>query len=165
MGETRVTGTGVPKMKLLAEQLREADPALKRELRRRLRDAARPATHAAMRSILDMPSHHGGTLREEVSRTIIQTTSLTKNGIRVQISSLPQRMPRGKETLPKHLDSGRGWKHPVFATRIRRLKHQDRWVRQFGKPGWFEAPITSHAGEFRDAAQKAIDHVRRQLEG
>jgi hypothetical protein len=184
MAEAQVTGSGVLDMKLLAARLKEADPALKRELRRNFRAAAEPVLGDVEQSILLMPSHHDGTLRRQVARTVAVGTSFTAAGVRVQIDSNGAKMPPGKGTLPHHLDSGEGWNHPVYArgprftlrsSRARRYRWMAAgkrplvkqgawtWVHQEGKPGWFERPIADNAREFRDAALKAIDAVQREL--
>ena len=180
MAEAIVTGPGVPAMKLLAERLKEADPVLKRELRRNFRDAAEPVAGDVQQSILLMPSKHGGTLRREVAKTVTVRTSFASSGVRVAIESLGQRMPPGKQTLPHHLDSPKGWHHPVYGRReaemavisARKAFGKGRgqghgrgwtWVHQTGKPGWFEKPVIDNARQFRDAALKAIDAVEREL--
>ena len=178
MAEAKVTGPGVPAMKLLAERLKEADPVLKRELRRNFKDAAEPVAGDVQQSILLMPSKHGGTLRREVAKTVTVRTSFATSGVRVAIESLGQRMPPGKQTLPHHLDSPKGWNHPVYgrkeaekiALAARRTLGKGgghgrgwTWVRQYGKPGWFEKPVIDNARQFRDAALKAIDAVEREL--
>lgn len=178
MAEAEVTGSGVLDMKLLAAKLKEADPVLKRELRRNFRDAAEPVLGDVEQSILLMPSHHGGTLRREVAKTVVLRTSFSANGVRVNIDSVGSRMPPGKETLPQHLDSEKGWNHPVYgraeaeAESVALQKIHGKgfghgrawtWRKQFGKPGWFERPITDNARAFRSAALKAIDAVERKL--
>lgn len=154
MAEARVTGG--EQLKLLAAQLKEADPALKRELRRNFKDAAEPVIGDVQQSILLMPSHHDGTLRAGIARTVTVSTSLTGDGVAVRVSSLGSRMPPGKESLPFHADSAKGWHHPVFG-------HEDRWVRQYGKPEWFERPVADNAREFQAAAQRSVDEVQRKL--
>jgi hypothetical protein len=156
MAEAEVTGSGVLDMKLLAARLKEADPALKRELRKNLRDAAGPVAGDVQRSILAMPSHHDGSLRGEVAATVGVSTSLTGDGIAVRVTSLGTRMPPGKGSLPFHLDDARGWDHPVFG-------HRDRWVHQDGKPEWFERPVADRARDFQAAAQQALDETQRKL--
>jgi hypothetical protein len=162
MADAEVTGSGVTGMKLLAARLKEADPVLKRELRKKFRDAAEPVAGDVEQSILLMPSHHGGTLRREVARTVVVRTSFSSAGVRVQIDSLGSKMPAGKGTLPHHLDSDKGWNHPVWGHGPR-----SRWGwtrrRQLGKPGWFERPIADNAREFRDAALKAIAETEKHL--
>lgn len=162
MADAKVTGSGVDEMKLLAARLKEADPKLKRELRRNFKDAAEPVIGDVEQSILLMPSHHDGTLRREVARSVVARTSFSSAGVRVQIDSLGSRMPEGKGTLPRHLDSDEGWKHPVWGHGPRSGWH---WTkrRQIGKPGWFERPIADNARRFRDAALKAVEAVEREL--
>jgi hypothetical protein len=162
MADAEVTGSGVLDMKLLAAKLKEADPALKRELRKKFRDAAEPVAGDVEQSILLMPSHHGGTLRREVARTVVVRTSFSSAGVRVQIDSLGSKMPEGKGTLPHHLDSGKGWNHPVYGRGPRSRWH---WTkrRQLGKPGWFEKPVIDNAREFRNAALAAIAETEKHL--
>jgi hypothetical protein len=156
MSEAKVTGPGVLDMKMLAAKLKDADPKLRQELRRQFKDAAEPVIGDVEQSILLMPSHHDGTLRREVAKTVVVRTSFASSGVRVQIDSLGQRLPAGKGSLPFHADSAKGWRHPVFG-------HEDRWVRQYGKPEWFERPIADNARGFRAAAQRAIDETGRHL--
>ena len=149
-------------MKLLAARLRDADPVLKRELRRNFRDAAESVIGDVEQSILLMPSHHDGTLRRETARTVVLRTSFSASGVRVNIDSLGSRMPPGKGTLPHHLDSAKGWNHPVWA-RGPRARWNWTKTRQHGKPQWFERPIADNARQFRDAALKAIAETEKHL--
>ena len=164
MAEAEVTGSGVLDMKLLAAKLKDADPVLKRELRRNFKAAAEPVIGDVEQSILLMPSHHDGTLRRQVAKTVTAGTSFTTAGVRVQIDSNGAKMPAGKGTLPHHLDSAKGWGHPVWGHGPRSRWH---WTkrRQFGKPAWFEKPIADNAREFRAAAQRAIDETEKHLGG
>jgi hypothetical protein len=162
MAEAQVTGSGVDEMKLLAARLKDADPVLKRELRRNFKDAADPVVRDVKQSILAMPSRHPGTLRKEVAGTVVVRTSFSANGVRVNIDSLGQRMPAGKETLPRHLDSAKGFNHPVWGHGPRGKWHWTR-RRQHGKAGWFENPVIEDAREFRGAALAAIAEVERKL--
>lgn len=162
MAEAQVTGSGVLDMKLLAARLKEADPKLKRELRKNFRAAAEPVAGDVEQSILLMPSHHDGTLRREVAKTVTVKTSFSASGVRVSIESDGRKMPQGKQTLPHHLDSAKGFNHPVYGHGPRSRWHWSR-RRQLGKPGWFERPITEGAREFRDAALAAIAETEKHL--
>ncbi len=162
MGETRVTGTGPAEMKALAARLREADPALKRALRRNMRDIAAPTVARVQASILSMPSHHAGQFRAHIAATVTSSVGITRNGVQISILSRGAKMGpgQGEDTLPKHVDSRRGWAHPVFARRGR----ERVWVRQMGKPGWFEDPIGRSGPAVQRACQQAMDEVKRKLE-
>jgi len=153
-----ITGGGPAEMKQLAARLHEADPALKRELRRNLRAAAGPVVAAVQESILSMPSHHDGSLRAEVARTVSSSVGLTRNGARLEIVSSGRKMPAGEDRLPGFLDSVKGWNRPVFGNR-------DVWRRQHGKPAWFERPVTGKAPALRRTAQDAMDETKRKLGG
>jgi len=153
---TTVTGSGVVDMKLLAVKMRTADPRLKKALRKKLTDAARPVARRVQDSILSMPAHDEAGLRAETAATVKVTSRISRSGISVSIVSYGGKMPAGKESLPKHLDSSRGWGHPVWG-------HRDRWVRQRGKPQWFETPPTLNRNEFRSACEAAMNETARQL--
>lgn len=153
---TRVTGTGPAEMKLLAARLKTADPALKRELRRNMRTIIAPTVARVRESILSMPSHHHGTLRAEIARTVSASTGITRTGVRLDILSSGRKMAAEKDRLPGFTDSARGWKHPVFGNR-------NVWVRERGKPGWFELTIMRSAPYAERAVQHAMDTTARKL--
>lgn len=153
---TRVTGTGPAEMKLLAARLKTADPALKRDLRRNMRQIAAPTVARVRESILSMPSHHDGTLRGEIARTVSSSVGITKTGVRLDILSSGRKMPAGKDRLPGFTDSARGWNHPVFGNR-------NVWRRQHGKPGWFELTIMRSARDAERAVQRAMGATARKL--
>jgi hypothetical protein len=186
----QVKGSGITDMRELAVKLRAADPALKRDLQRQFRAQARPVVAAVKRSILEMPAEHGGSkpgtvpLRAAVARTVGSSARVRKDGIEIAITSRGSRMPAGEESMPKHLDSPRGFAHPVYArgarfslrpSRARKyrsypasarpLVHQGRWtwVRQVGKPHWFEDPVTGARDQWRRAALAAMEETSRRL--
>lgn len=161
---TRVTGTGVAGMRELAVKLRDADPKLRRALLRRFREVAAPVVQATQRSILDMPSVHGSKpgvvpLREAVARTVTSSVGLTRSGARLDIVSSGRKMPEGEDRMPKHLDSARGWGHPVFQRRGRPAV----WVHQFGKPQWFEDPPAHSGRVVQGACSRAMNDVARDF--
>src|SRR5215471_18838890 len=55
---TEVRGPGVPELRLLSAKLKTADPKLKRELRRALKDQAAPVVRKVQESALTMPAFH-----------------------------------------------------------------------------------------------------------
>jgi hypothetical protein len=159
----RVTGTGVTGMEVLAVKLKAADPKLRRALYKRLRDESRPTADAVRRSALAMPAgKYERGLRAEVAATITTSTSVTKTGARVTINSLGRRMPEGKQNLPVHMDRKRGWGHPVYADR-KKPRGRWTWVHQTARPGWFEDPVIDRAPQLRNACQKAVDDIAREL--
>lgn len=163
---TTVTGRGPEQMALLAARIRQADPVLQRQLRARMKDAAGPVVDAVKASILAMPSHHAGHLRDDVAKTVTARVSFLKTGVRLDITSNGARMPQGQGNMPALIDSATGWGHPVFLRHrtLRQRKHWT-WVRQRGKPGWFEQPISDKAPDLRAAVEAAMDATARQAGG
>jgi hypothetical protein len=72
-------------------------------------------------------------------------------------------MPPGKGNLPHLANEASGWGHPVFG-RSGVARGDWTWVREWGKPHWFEEPITRSAGDVKRAAQQAIDDVKKMLD-
>lgn len=94
----------------------------------------------------------GGSLREAAARTV--KLQITTRGIRIISNS--KDMPEKQRTLPKRLDSAKGWRHPVFGNR-------EVWVTEKGRP-WFGDTIQKYAPDFRASISKAMDGVRDQIE-
>jgi hypothetical protein len=193
MTSARITGNGPEELKILAAKLKGADPLLRRELRKALREAAEPAAVAARRSILSMrakdfpevPGHYQGQLRTEVAASILVRPVIGRSAIRVQVVAEPKKMPPGKQGLPALLEAP-SFKHPVFArgerftkgpSRARRYRHlpvRERplvyrgawpWVRQVGKPFWFSDAITRAAPEAQRNVREAMDATAQYLTG
>jgi hypothetical protein len=171
---TTVTGTGPLEMKLLAAKLHGADAELKKQLRRQFRQAAAPVVAAVKASILSAPSHHDGTLRKEIARTVSARSSIRQTGVALDIVSAGSRMPAGKTNLAGAADQARGWRHPVFGTEAQLQAHLDTggrarhgagwtWVSQTLKPGWFEDPVIAQGHNLRRAAEQAMNDTARKL--
>lgn len=80
---------------------------------------------------------------------------ITAKGVRFVVNSA--RMPADQRTLPRHLDSPKGWRHPVFGDR-------ETWVHQRGKP-YFAVTIKKRAPKFRQAILEAMDEIGKDIEG
>jgi hypothetical protein len=168
---TRVTGPGPAQMKLLAVKLHQADPELRRELRRQFRAIAAPTVADVRASILSMPSHHDGTLRGEIARTVSASVGATRSGVRLDIVSSGRKMPPGKGELPRDTNAAK-WNHPVFARPMGEIiahmagKGHGRgwvWVKQVGKPHWFETAVSKNAPRARAAVLDAMNSTARRL--
>ena len=160
----QVKGDGVVRLKVLAGKLKEADPKLRRELRRKMSAEAGPLVRKVQRSVLDMRSAHSGdhSFREQLAGTVHAQVRSTRAGVQVEIISSGDRMPPGMGKLPEYTDRARGWGHPVYDGPPR-PRADWNWVRQVGKPGWFERPVAASHSDFKRAAQDAIDEVDRFL--
>lgn len=76
-----------------------------------------------------------------------------KLGARITVDT--SKFPASQKSLPRHLDSPKGWRHPVFANRA-------KWVAQKGEP-YFTWPIKRHAGTIRRDVSAAVNAVMRTL--
>lgn len=94
----------------------------------------------------------GAGLRE----TIAAATRLQQTAKGIRIITQSDRLPQDQRSLPRHLDSDKGWRHPVFGNR-------DNWVRQRGGP-WFADTIKKKAPEFRQSIVEAMDETVRNIE-
>lgn len=94
-------------------------------------------------------------LRAQVARGIKSKVSYSgrKLGARITVDTV--QFPPSQRNLPKHLDSPRGWRHPVWGNR-------QNWVGQKGEP-YFSVPIERHIKDVRAAIVRAVDNVLRRL--
>jgi hypothetical protein len=153
-----IRGDGPAKMRELAAKLKTADPVLKRELRRALKDAAGGAADAARASILAMPGEKVGIppLRAAVANSVVVRTSLTGT-VQVSIVAEPNRMPTGEGNMPKRLNQ-ETFSHPVYGNR-------KVWVTQRGKSGWFDDSITKAGPEAQAKIGDAMDTTANYIAG
>jgi hypothetical protein len=183
MGNVRVSlaAQNVGQYRELARKLRDAGRKdLRSALRKRISEAGKPVVEDVRAAVRDLrvTSHGGGTAqrrRYNVSRakttkaadraqrraaglrqTIASATRLqqTTKGIRIVINS--QRLPEDQRSLPRRLDSDKGWRHPVFGNR-------SNWVSQKGGP-YFATTIKKRAPAFRQAIVDAMDEITAELE-
>lgn len=142
--EARIAAQPKPKKKRKGLFRRKARQPETQTRKRRQATVGELAQRAARRP-------HG--LRESVARaTKLQTTV---KGVRFVINA--SQLPESQRSLPRHLDSPKGWRHPVFG-------NTDNWVHQEGRP-YFAATISRRAPAFRRAALDAIDETNRKIEG
>ena len=186
-----MTGPGIVDMKALGVRLKDADPLLKRNLRKRLKAQAGPTVRDVQDAIRTMPvlgsrDDKPPSVREEIAKTVSASVGIGRRGVTLAIVSYGRKMPQGMEHLPALFDRAKGFKHPVFAqgarwtmgpSRARKYRdlpevwrpmvHRGRWAwaHQEGRPGWFELPVILNAPELRRAVQDAVSDTMRHLEG
>lgn len=98
---------------------------------------------------------HG--LRASIARAIqvkIRVSGI-KTGVSIRVDTA--KLPPDQKSLPKKLDSPRGWRHPVFGNR-------SSWVHQYGRP-WWAATIEPSVPRVRDGVHGAVDKYLNQLQG
>lgn len=178
----RVSAKNVAQYRQLARKLRETGRKdLRAKLRQSISEAGKPVLDEVKERVqtLHVTSSHGGGgmqrarfksgrartekardrllrkgrgLRAEVaSATKLQ---ITTKGVRFYVNS--SQLPPDQQSLPRHLDSPKGWRHPVFG-------NKSNWVEQKGGP-WFADTIKGRAPSFRQAIVKAMDDTANELE-
>ena len=97
----------------------------------------------------------GSGLRQTIARAIkVQIKTGTRNvGVRIVVDE--KQLPPDQRTLPRHLDSTAGWRHPTFG--------HDPWTHQKGGP-WFKSTIRRHAGEVRTLIVAAMDEIAKEID-
>jgi hypothetical protein len=166
----------------LAKDLRQAGRTdLRKALRRKISEAGKPVLADVKAAVREIPvtSRGGGTgarRRHNVERattarakasasrrraglraTIASATKLqiTVKGVRFVVQS--SKLPADQQSLPRHLDSEKGWRHPVFGDR-------DNWVHEQGRP-YFAVTIKKRAPVFRKAILEGMEEIKKQIEG
>jgi hypothetical protein len=118
-----------------------------RDLAVSLAEALRPAVAELRGAVLGMSSgglpHTGESLRGAVAGHI--EVEMRRAG--AVIRATKRGMPRGFINAPKRLNARRGWRRQVYG---------GVWVRQLGKPGWFDDTVARGHERYRAAAQAAL---------
>lgn len=148
----------------LGRELRqEADgKALRRDLIREMRAAARPAVQSAKAAAVAIPSEggprEGAPLRQSVARQVRSQIRLSGRSTGVQIKVSKRNMPREFKNAPQRLNRAQGWRHPVYGRRYA------PWVTQTsGRPDWFDATLRKQRDDARARVQSAVERMARRL--
>lgn len=80
-------------------------------------------------------------------------TSGSSPGVRIEVAT--SGLPEDQRSLPKHLDSPKGWRHPVFG-------HRDAWVQQYGQP-WWSVTIERHRDPVRARIIAAMHTIANKV--
>ncbi len=135
--------------------LRDVDRNLPEEVRKALRDAARPAAEDAKRRVRAIPVHgrkHSG-LRSRVARGV-QVQAGVSRGLGVRIVTGMAKPSERK--LPLYLDDPRGWRHPVFGNR-------HVWVHQATGGSWFRATIAEHRPQIEHDVRQVLEEAANMI--
>lgn len=98
----------------------------------------------------------GSGLRDTVARSLRLVVKTGSKTPRVRIEVDASKMPEDQKTLPRHLDSAKGWRKPTFG--------HDPWTTQHGRP-WFSVTIERHAPAVRASILNAMDDIANKVEG
>jgi len=178
-----IAATNVDQYRETIERLRKAGKVgkgLRKNLRKQIADAGKPAVDDVKQTVLSIPitSHGGGGAQRRrynvdratterakrtaarrgagLRRTIASSVAIQQTAKGIKIVTRSTKLPEDQRSLPRHLDSPKGWRHPVFG-------NPSNWVQQQGKP-YFGETIKKHAPGFRRAAVKAIEDTIAQIE-
>lgn len=77
-----------------------------------------------------------------------------KAGVRIVVDG--SKLPADQRTLPRRMNTKKGWRHPLFGNR-------ERWYGQKGKP-WFEPSIRRHVTRVRKTILAAMDEIAAELD-
>lgn len=138
-------------LSVLAAKLKVADPAMRRKLPKRLRDAAAPVVAQAEAT---KPSPHF---------VVSPRTSLAARGAQVRVIVRDPARP----VLPGLLEygsagsAGRYIRHPVYG-RSDRLRTEWTWVNQPTKP-FLRRALYDNRGRVLEAMQRVADDLREAL--
>lgn len=135
------------------------------QLRRELRDAARPMLMQVRTSILTTRSMNQNarrgkpSLRQEIAKAAtLEVRTVRHPSVSVFIN--PRKMPDGKKALPEYYEGSppyTRWRSPVFGNR-------DVWVQHPPKP-YFTDHTRDAEMRAMKACEKVIDKTARDLEG
>lgn len=99
--------------------------------------------------------HAGAPLRATVLRQLRSDARVTPKAASATIRIRKVGMPRRFPNAPKRLNADRGWRRMVYG--------QNVWVRQVGKPGYFDRPIRTTHAQLRAGCVKAMDDMARRI--
>ncbi|MGW3992352.1 hypothetical protein ACWEF6_02580 [Amycolatopsis sp. NPDC004772] len=96
---------------------------------------------------------HGGLRRRVAAATTLEAT---RRGVRFVVRSA--QLPPDQRSLPRHMNSEKGWRHPVFGD-------TDNWVAQKATPaGFFSRTISQKSHEFRRFIGAQMEQIKKQIE-
>lgn len=152
-------------IKNLAKVLRKVSPELGRDMRRAVREAARPVMQD-MRSEIganamtawgggmrpyDGPAGSGG-----ITAKMIRSLSIRVSGGKVRIFVRPGALGSAGR-LPAYIDAGSAWRHPVMGNR-------KAWVSQRGSAvGWFTQTAHRHYPQVTEDVRDVLDDTARKI--
>jgi hypothetical protein len=112
--------------------------------------ASRARTERAAASAL---RRSGGLRRHVAAATKLEST---QRGVRFVVRSA--QLPEDQRNLPRHMNSEKGTRHPVF-------DNKDKWVAQKWTPaGFFSKTISQNSHEFRRYIGTQMEQVKKQIE-
>lgn len=110
---------------------------------------------AVMRGRLIRVGERGAIARSGLRRSCAAAVTLRQNRSGIAIILRANQLPEGQQRLPKHLNSAKGWSHPLFGDKT-------HWYHQPGYP-YFDVTIKKSEERFRRACMDAIDKCLAEI--
>jgi hypothetical protein len=120
--------------------------------------AAQRRKYAASRARSERAAANALRRSGSLRRSVAAATKLeaTQRGVRFVIRS--EQLPPDQRTLPRHMNSEKPMRHPVFGDR-------DNWVSQtFRAAGFFSKTIASKSHNFRRRIGAQMEAIKKQIE-
>ncbi|MFD8531532.1 hypothetical protein ACFV0L_29340 [Streptosporangium canum] len=133
--------------------------AMRRDLIRELKKPLAPAVAEIKAGLMSISSGglpaDGQPMRRTVARRIATQVKLSGRlaGVRVRARKTPEL--RGFANAAKRLNSPKGFRHQVFGS--------NRWVVQFGRPNYFDDPLTERRAEFRQGVLDTMQATAQRI--
>lgn len=143
----------------------ERGRGLRREMRRNIREAAKPAVADVRRAVMavQVTSTRSGHARPDSSTGLrarvakATSVSVTATGVKIKVSG--RKLGPGQRKLARYLDaelqSYKNWRHPVFGNR-------ENWTVQHGQPFFF-VTLRKHTRDFRRAVDEAMQETAERI--
>lgn len=141
--------TGSKDLAQAARALKDAgDGELRKELMRRVRDAAKAAVPDIREAARSKLPKSGGLADRVASQAYAVRASYAASGATVRVTG------SGMKGL-RAIDAGQV-RHPVFG--------RDDWVSQQVEPGFFSETLDGHAPKVRQEIENAVDDIRHRID-
>lgn len=165
---------GADDMRRMAQALRRADRVdLRADLVGEIRGSAEPARRDVEQAALHIRTrglpvsgrrrpfdsrrlrtpHH---LRRQIASAVTTSVRLSETSPRLSIRVSGRRLPPSKRSMPRKLDNGRTFRHPVMG-------HRQTWAAQTSQ-GWFWPPIRKRLYIMRQELSRILDRLITRLE-
>jgi len=152
-------------IKNLAKVLRAVSPQLGREMRRAVREAAKPVMTDMKATIggnamsvagggvhaYDGPTGPGG-----ITGKMVRSVSIRISGGKVRIYVRPGALGTA-DKIPAYIDAGQSWRHPVYGNR-------KAWVSQTGSASkWFSGTAVQHFPQVSRDVKDVLDEFAAKV--
>lgn len=130
--------------------------AIRKEMVKGLRAAAKPGEKAAKASAMSLPANTGQStgLRRRIASAIgIQVRASRNALVRIRVGRAKM---GGQASLPQRMNRPGRWRHPVYGNR-------EAWVTQTSRAGWFDRPVLATRPQAIAEMTKVLQRIVRRM--